>query len=295
MYLLLPFVAAVAFAAGSLAFKRAFQEGASLAHALVVNNIALGIAFLPLMALDPRPVAWDLAHLPALTALAFVTGHLLNVAALRTGDVTVATPLLGAKVVFVALIGWLAFGWPVTRHQILAAALTTSGVLVMGLADLRRGRHTWPTIGLSLGCAAAFALTDVLIQLWASRLGVFNFLSLLFATLALLSAALLPVFGRTSLRASAAAWKWAGTATALSAIQALIITWTIGHWRDAAGVNVVYGTRGLCSLALVWWLGNWVGNTERTTAGPRILALRLVGTLLILGAVAIAVGEARRP
>jgi hypothetical protein len=161
----------------------------------------------------------------------------------------------------------------------------------MGLADLHRGRHTWPTIALSLGCAAAFALTDVLIQLWAAELGVFHFLSLLFASLAVLSLACLPAFGRTALRAPARAWRWIGLATLLSAIQALIITWTIGQWRDAAGVNVVYGTRGLCSLALVWWAGRWFGNSERASVGPRVLALRLVGALLILGAVAITVGE----
>jgi hypothetical protein len=128
----------------------------------------------------------------------------------------------------------------------------------------------------------------VLIQLWAADLGVFNFLSLLFASLALLSLAALPLLGRTALRAPRPAWKWICTATALSALQAIIITWCIGKWRDAAGVNIVYATRGVLSLALVWWLGRWFGNTERTAAGPRILAGRLTGALLLLAAVVIA-------
>ena len=134
MYLLLPLLAAVAFAAGSLVFKRAFQEGASLAHALVLNNVALGIAFLPLLLLDPKPIDWHLAWQPALTALAFVFGHFLNVVSLRIGDVSVATPLLGSKVVFVALFARVLFQWPVSTTQIVAAVLTslassrTSGV-----------------------------------------------------------------------------------------------------------------------------------------------------------------------
>lgn len=65
MHLFLPLLAAIAFAAGSLVYKRAFTEGAGIAHALVVNNVALGIAFLPLAWLDPKPIPWHLAHLPA--------------------------------------------------------------------------------------------------------------------------------------------------------------------------------------------------------------------------------------
>lgn len=292
MYLLLPLLAAIAFAAGSLVFKRAFQEGAGLAHALVLNNVALGIAFLPLLALDPHPIDWSQAHLPALTALTFIFGHLFNVLSLKLGDVSVSAPLLGSKVVFVAIVGRLLFEWPVTGTQMVAASLTTAGVLAMGMADLHRGRRTLMTIALSLGCAAAFAFTDVLIQLWAAEFGIFNFLALLFLSLAILSIGILPFLGRTALRAPAPAWKWISGAIVLSAVQAIIITWTIGQWRDAAGVNVVYGTRGLWSIALVWWAGRWFGNTERSSVGARVLAGRLVGAILILAAVVLAMREA---
>ena len=293
MYLLLPLLAAIAFAAGSLVFKRAFQEGAGLAHALVLNNVALGIAFLPLLALDPQPIDWSRAPLPALTALTFIVGHLFNVLSLKLGDVSVSTPLLGSKVVFVAIVGRLLFEWPVTGTQMVAASLTTAGVLAMGMADLHRGRRTLMTIALSLGCAAAFAFTDVLIQLGAAEFGIFNFLALLFLSLAILSILILPFLGCTALRAPAPAWKWISGAIVLSAVQAIIITWTIGQWRDAAGVNVVYGTRGLWSIALVWWAGRWFGNTERSSVGTRVLAGRLVGAILILAAVVLAMREAR--
>jgi drug/metabolite transporter (DMT)-like permease len=289
MHLFLPLLAAIAFAAGSLVYKRAFTEGAGIAHALVVNNVALGIAFLPLAWLDPQPIPWHLAHLPVITASAFVGGHLMNVVSLKIGDVSVASPLLGSKVVFVALVARLVFGWPVTGIQMFAAGLTTAGVLVMGFSDARPGRRTSLTIALSLTCAAAFAVTDVLIQLWAADFGVFNFLSLLFASLAVFSLLILPFLGRESLRAPLTAWKWIAGATALSALQAIIITWTIGHWRDAAGVNIVYGTRGLWTIALVWWAGRWFGNTERRSVGGRVLAGRLAGAILILAALVLAV------
>jgi drug/metabolite transporter (DMT)-like permease len=301
MPLILPLIAAIAFAAGSMVFKRAFAEGASLAHAVVVNNVILGLLFLPLMAWDPQPVPWDRLHLPFLTASTFVAGHLFNVAALRVGDVSVATPLLGVKVVFVALIARFAFGLPLSDSQLTATVLTSAGVLITGLTDFKPGRRTGWTTLLALGCAGSFAVTDVLIQMWATEFGVLNFLSLLFGALALESILVLPLLGfkarpetrhrsifrqaTASLTAPPRAWRWIGLATALSAIQALLITGTIATWRDAAGVNVVYGTRGLWSLALVWWAGSWFGNAERRESGPRVLLARAIGGALILAAV----------
>ena len=54
-------------------------------------------------------------------------------------------------------------------------------------------------------------------------------------------------------------------------------------------MNVVYGTRGLWSLALVWWAGPWFGNIERQEIGTRHMLSRVVGAVLILLAVALSV------
>lgn len=291
MYLLIPCVAGIAFALGSMVFKRAFAEGATVAHALVVNNVLLGLVFLPLLGTGPEPVAWALWKLPALTATAFAVGHLFNVLALRVGDVSVATPLLGSKVVFVGLLGWAVFGIRLGPAQWAAAGLATAGVVVMGLTDYRPGRRMGLTTVLALSCAAAFALTDVTIQMWGARVGVLHFLALQFAFLAVFSVAMLPLVGGVrALRAPRPAWRWILAAAALSAIQGVLVTGTIAAWQDAAGVNVVYATRGLWSIALVWFLGHRMRNTERQSAGPRVMALRALGATLLLAAVAVTSG-----
>src|SRR5437016_2261327 len=141
MYLVLPLLAAIVFALGSMVFKRAYEEGAGVAHAVVVNNILLAILFLPLFALEPRPVPWNQWLFPVLTGAAFAVGHLLNVLSLRVGDVSVATPLLGAKVIFVALLARFLFGWPLTARQWFAAGLASVGVFLMGLTDFKPGRR----------------------------------------------------------------------------------------------------------------------------------------------------------
>jgi drug/metabolite transporter (DMT)-like permease len=294
MYLLLPLFAAIAFAFGSMVYKRAFQEGAGVAHLTVVNNAILGVVFLPLLALESRPVPWADWPLPVFTALAFALGQWLNVVSLRAGDVSLATPLLGAKVIFVALAGWLCFGVRLDAGQWLAAALATAGVATMGLTDFRRPGHAGRTTLTALGSAAAFAMTDTMIQAWGPRFGALGFLALVFAAVGVLSLGFLPFLGRTSLPAPLAAWKWILLGTALSGLQAIVITGTIAVWQDAAGVNVVYATRGLWSIALVWGIGHWMKNSERHTTGARRMGLRLAGAALLLLAVALVVRSGGR-
>lgn len=284
---LLPLLAAVAFAIGSMVYKRAFQEGAGLAHVAVLNNVLLAILFLPLLALETQPIPWSNWHHPTLTALAFAIGHLLSVVSLRIGDVTVATPLLGSKVIFVAALGWVIFGARLSSIQWSAAGLATAGVIVMGLTDLRRRGGSGLTTVTALGCALAFAFTDTMIQAWGGGFGVWSFLSLQFLALGGLSLTLLPFFGVASLRAPRAAWRWIFAGVVFSATQSVLITATIAIWKDAAGANVLYATRGLWSIGLVWWAGHWVKNTERSTTGGRQMLTRLAGAILILGGVAL--------
>lgn len=289
MYLLLPLLAALAFALGAMVYKRAYQEGAGLAHLAVVNNVILGVIFLPLLGLERQPLPWHDWVLPVLTALTWAIGHLLNVVSLRLGDVSLATPLLGAKVIFVALIGWFVFGQKLSAPQWFSAALATAGVVTMGLTDFRPGRRAGLTTVTALGCALSFALTDTMIQAWGPRFGVWGFLALVFASVGAISVLLMPYFGMSSLRAPWKAWRWILVGAVLSGIQAIIITGTIAVWRDAAGVNVVYATRGLWSIALVWTAGHWLKNTERHTTGPRVMAQRLAGAALIVGGVVLAI------
>ena len=293
MYLFLPLIAAIAFALGSMVYKRAYMEGAGVVHLTVVNNAILGVAFLPLLALDDRPVPWQEWHRPVLTGLTFTVGHLLNVLALRLGDVSVATPLLGSKIIFVALLGWLLFGVEVTGLQWAAAALGSLGVAFLGLTDFHGGtRRMGLTTTAALGCAAAFSLTDTTIQAWSSSFGPWSYLALQFAALGVFSSLLLPYFGTRSLRISRAAWKWVLIGACFSGLQAVLITVTIAIWKDAVGVNVVYATRGLWSIAFVWTLGHWMKSGERENTGARRMFLRAAGALLIFAAAALSVKSA---
>lgn len=289
LQLLLPLFASLVFASGTLCLKRAFQEGAGVGPAFLLNNLVLGLAFLPLLVLSGQPVPWRDALLPGLTGLAFFAGHLTNFAAVRRGDVSLVTPLLGTKVVFVAALGWLLFRHALTWTHLAAALLTALGVFVMGLGEAG-GRFRWgASTLLALGSAAAFGLCDTLIQQWAGGFGVLPFAALLFGTVAVLSLGLLPGVGGAVLRVPRRAWPWLVASAVLTAGQAVLITGSIAKWGDATGVNVVYSLRGLWGILLVWVVGHWFGNAERQTAGRRVLTARLVGALLIVAAVGLVV------
>ena len=65
------------------------------------------------------------------------------------------------------------------------------------------------------------------------------------------------------------------------------IAFAIMTYGEATLVNILYTSRGIWTIALVWMVGHWFGNTEHTH-GPKVMIRRLVGSGLILDC-----GEAR--
>lgn len=294
-YLLLPFLGAFIYALGNMFQKRAFHEGAGVMSAFALNNLVLGLAFLPLLVWSSDTIPRGLLWQPLVAGTVFFVGSILGLLALRVGDVSLVTPLLGTKVILVAALSAVVFHRELHPGQSMAAGLTTLGVFVMGLTDFHPRRRLGITTALTVACSLCFAVCDTLIQQWAGAFGIGNFVPLLFGTLALLAVGIVAWYGRELLRVPATAWKWLAAASGATVVQAMLITFSIAVWRDATGVNVIYALRGLWGFALVWVVGHWFGNTERRDAGGRAMAFRLAGALLILGAVLLAVLAGARP
>ncbi|MBN8249213.1 MAG: DMT family transporter, partial [Verrucomicrobia bacterium] len=238
LHLLLPFLAAFVFALGNVLQKRAFHEGAGVLPVFVLNNVALGLAFLPMLAMPHEPVPWGRLWQPVVAGFGFFIGSILGLIALRRGDVSLVTPLLGTKVILVAAVSALAFRVPLAGGQILAAGLTTLGVFVMGATEWRPGGRVGESTLLAVACSLGFAVCDTLIQQWAAPFGVRTFVPLLFGTLGMLSLGVAMAYGRPALRVPPPAWKWMAAAATAVVTQAMLITLAIAWWRDATGVNV---------------------------------------------------------
>lgn len=288
-YLLMPLAGAVIYAVASLFLKKALSEGLPPMASFHINNWAGSIFFAFLAFWDTRPLELALLYQPVITGLVFYIGGWFTFAAMQRGDVSLVTPLLGAKVVFVAL------GVALTGAERMplvlwgAAVITTAGIFLMSATDLRtpRGGRLAGPVALALISAACFALADVLVQRWAAGFGPQRFLAFTAGSAAALSGLAMLLPGRPVLRWCPAT-RWSTWGSLLIGIQALLVGVTIATYRDAVGVNVVYATRGLWILVVVAVFGPLIGNLERKESGGAY-RLRVVSSLLLLAGVACAV------
>jgi drug/metabolite transporter (DMT)-like permease len=135
--LLAVFGCAVVYTIGALCAKRALGKGATVWQVNFAANMAMSILYVPFwFGADVTRMLID-GYKPILAGGAFFTGQLFTFAALRKGDVSVATPLLGAKVIFVAFITSFLFGDPVGVKWWLAAAICTCGIFLVTGAQPR--------------------------------------------------------------------------------------------------------------------------------------------------------------
>jgi drug/metabolite transporter (DMT)-like permease len=283
------FGSAVVYTMGALAAKRALADGATVWQVNFAANVAMSILYVPFwLGADFTKVLTE-GHKPILAAAAFFTGQLFTFAALRKGDVSVATPLLGAKVIFVALITSVLFRDSISVKWWVAAAICTCGIfLVTGSQPRTRGwrRHSATTALYSLIAAVAYALTDTLIQHWSVEVGVIGFVAVMFSFVGIFTCALyLPAVGLRQLVDSPAISRRPLLSSALLlGGQNLVMALAIRFSGDATAVNIVYSSRCVLSVVLAWATAKWLGSREATL--PRtLLLLRLAGALLLAAAI----------
>lgn len=287
-YLFLPLTSALMYAAAALCLKIALGRGATTWSILFYSNAVMGCLFVPIALLGPS--GWQPAAAPlALGAgLLFFLGQIGTFRSLQSGDVSIATPALAAKVVFVAL---LSLPLPANRPDPdlwLAVVLTMAGVLLLQGGPGHAASRPWPTLLWALFAALSFAAADILVQVGAPEAGFTLFMPVMFGTVVLLS---LPLLGPRAARAKRrplrpGAKRWMAVGVVLLGVQAVGMGTAIGLFGDAAGANVVYGSRGLWSLLLLALAAERLGLTDAVFE-RRTLARRSAGGLLILGAVAL--------
>lgn len=283
MELLLPLLAGVVYVAGALLLKRAAEMGIDAWRATRTCNFTIALMFMPLTLLGgsvPLGSWWQ----PAITGLLFVVGQVFSVLALNIGDVSVATPVLGLKILLVAVLTTILLDQPLGSALWAAAALSTAAI---GLLHVRRGQahhHVGTTILLATAAAISYALFDVLVQKWSPGWGAGRFLPAMMLFVAAFSTLLRKRRGTVSPAPGASRWL-AGAALCLG-LQGTMFVTPIAIYGHATVANVLYSGRGLWSVLAVWLVGHWFGNRERHLGGY-VLAWRMVGATLMLLAILI--------
>lgn len=276
------------YAAGAIFIKVAISRGVNSWMVTFMSNLAVCLLFLPLLFFGrgtwhPEGLPWAVA-----AGCMFFAGQIGTFRSLAAGDVSIATPALASKVIFVAL---LSLGLPSNHPHPdlwLAVALTMIGVILLHRGPSHHAVHPFATAAWALFAAFAFAATDVVVQAQTPRTGFTLFMPVMFGMVGVLS---FPILLPRALRAARipariGAWKWAAAGVAILALQCVAVAASIGIFGEATAVNIVYSSRGLWSIVLLAWLARRLGMAEGQL-DRKTFRLRLLGSILILAAVVI--------
>ncbi|MEO6742776.1 MAG: EamA family transporter [Chthoniobacteraceae bacterium] len=287
--IVLPLLGAFVFTISALLLKRASDFGAGLWRTAFVSNCVCAAIFSSLLAFGGPPVRWDLMWQPACVALCLFAGMLSQFLALEKGDVSVAVPVLGLKVIAVALMTPLLTNDHIDSRLWAAVLLSAVGIVVLNRKQDGRRPHNVGITLLAAGFAAAvFGLFDVLVQKWGPAWGAGRLLPIVYAMNGVLSLALIPKFRAPLSALPSAAWKWLIPATCALGVQSILFVGAITVYGKATIANVIYSARGLMSILAVWLVGHWFSNAEQGL-GRRTLAWRLLGAALMLSAIILVV------
>ncbi len=278
-------LAAFLYALGALLLKRAATDAVDVWRITFVSNIATSIALAGLWVFGGQIPSMGLLWQPAVVALLFIAGQIAAVIALTRGDVSVATPMLGLKILMVAFFTWVLLCEPLPSRVWMSATLATLAVAFLGISRDRAGMHRAAfTAGCTLIAAASYACFDVLVQRWSPDWGVGRFPPLVGLFAAAYSLVLIPRFPQPLRSVPIAVWPFLAGGSALIGLQGLLIISTIANWGYAAAANVVYSSRGLWSVLLVLALGHWLAQDEHAL-GRKLLMFRLAGAVLLSAAI----------
>ena len=296
MPLALPLIASFLYALGSWGMKLGLRRGA---HARLVNgisNLAMAGWSAPLVFFFPGTPHFQGFLGAFLAGSALFVGRACAIRALAKGDLSLATPVLGMKTIFVALLTVVLLKEPVSPGLMAGAVLSSLAVALLSLSPgILHGKKEGAaleraTAGWALLAAFFFGLTDVTIQHFAKLLGVGWFQPLMFSALVLLTPLLfLPeILGKRTkqdlLPGPARAGAFGGSV--VIGFQTSLVVFVIGFFGHATATNVVYATRGLWAILLEGALGGGSAYHDK-----RVLAVRLAGAALLLASVALAVGS----
>lgn len=290
-HLFLPLAASILFVGALVCIQRA-QIGSGESRVgpittLFFSNVLSSVIFAPFWLLGGTIPDATLWWQPVLVGGLFVIGLTFTFAAIGLGDVSIATPVFGVKVLLVAAFLSLYLSQKLPATIWVSAALAAVGIALIQYTG--RGRHgrAGLTIMLAISAATCYAHFDIAVQQWAPAWGAGRFLPLVFACVGLLSLSLIPWVEFSKLRDPfTRGWLIAGAV--LTNCQAALIVFTLSTFGDAARVNIVFSLRGLWAVLLGWAIARWLGGREAELTGWR-LTQRLAGAVLLTLAVALTI------
>lgn len=270
----------------SLFVKRATAEGAGVTRILFITNWLFLLGLLPVLFTDATVLDASRWWAPVLAGSCAFLGGVCILSGIRAGEISIQTPLMGTKVIFVATYSVMLSPMTIPLCWWIGAFLTFFAVLILGFSDLFKKKVSLEGILYALMSCGLYAFTDVLAATQGPLFGRGMFIFYTVGSMALLSLTLIPFFKKSLWSISKTTWIWCLLGGGLLALQHLGLLYSLSTYGQATAINILYSTRGIWGIVLVWFVGHWFGNKEKHVGGPVILR-RLIGASLLMMAIII--------
>jgi len=287
---ILPLFAAITYCVATLNIKRALEEGAGIMRIFFLMNILTFFLFLPyaLFNLEFLDISRWWAPFIAST-LHFFAAYFL-ILAIREGDVSIQTPLMGTKNIFVALGSLILLPQAIPISWWLGAIMAFLAILILGLPELLKKNLSYRAVFYVIIACAGFGIRDVLIEREAPIFGRNAFLLCMFGFIAIECLALIPLFRKGLRDIPKKAWRWIWAGVLLQSFQITLFCLIIGLFGKATIINILYSTRGLWIIVIIWSIGHWFGSHEKHLS-KQILIRRMIGAALMFLGIALVAGD----
>jgi drug/metabolite transporter (DMT)-like permease len=272
-------IAALGYSYAAMFSKQALAAGAGVLRLSFIINLLFVPVFACILLRHEGAVPWSQLLYPALTGVLFFMGQLFTFAAIRLGDVSLQTPVMGTKAFFVVMIAALLGVQSISLPMVCAAVVSMLGVALLGFSG-GAAKRVGLTLLLALLSAFFFACSDISVSHYGRAFGASAYLFIAIVVNALLSFMLIPFFHAPLREVPKRAWRWAIVAGVLMAGQALLLNYSLARYQDAASANIFYSTRGLWSVLLGLLLLRFF-SAEGEPLSRRLIAMRLGGALLM--------------
>lgn len=288
---ILPLTAGLLYTLAAIFSKRALELGAGTVRLTFVANFLAIPVFMPLLFIDTQVLDWSLWWAPVACGIGNFAGMALTFAALnKGGDVTIQAPIMGSKTILVAIFAIFAGLGPIPVQWWVAAFLSVAAITVLSWTKgLNIHKKTaLRTVNLSLLSAIAFASCDVIMADYAPEFGETTFLIFLNIITALASFSLVPFF-KGSLRQlprPCLSWFWLGCIA--MALEGFCFYVAVSFYGNPTAANILYSSRGIWSVILIWTLGHWFKNNEKE-CGSAVMTQRLIGAVLLFIAIVLVI------
>ncbi|MCC9603035.1 DMT family transporter [Stieleria sp. JC731] len=288
-HLVFPLLASLLFVGGLLLLKKATLAGTNPWTISLVANYWGAALFSLFWLTGEKPVPIELLWQPALVAVFYILGQIGTFSAINYGDVSIAAPLFGIKVLLVAILLTVLGGHTLPLAIWIAATLATVGIALVQWTGSGTRNRLWYTVLSAFGASISFSIFDVLIQTFCAnqRWETGRFLPIMFWFVGLYTAVFFLGLQRDKFR-DRLVRRSLLLGGMLIAMQAICIVYALSTFGDAARVNVIYSMRGIWGVLLAWGTAVFFGGNEANLSRKTMLT-RLGGASLITTSVIIAI------